>query len=67
LPPEGTQKKSERLSRSIVCTMPTREEVMKITSFKDMYIAELQELMSLEQQLGQALIRMVEAASHPSL
>jgi ferritin-like metal-binding protein YciE len=40
---------------------------MQITSFKDMYITELQELMSLEGQLGQALVRMAEAASHPSL
>jgi ferritin-like metal-binding protein YciE len=40
---------------------------MEITGFKDMYIAELQELMSLETQLGQALLRMAEVASHPSL
>ena len=40
---------------------------MPITSFKDMYVTELQELMSLEGQLGQALLRMAEAASHPSL
>ena len=30
---------------------------MQITPFKAMYIAELQELMSLEAQLGQALLR----------
>ena len=40
---------------------------MQITSFKDMYIAELQELMSLEAQHGEALRRMAEVASHPSL
>jgi ferritin-like metal-binding protein YciE len=40
---------------------------MQITSFKDMYIAELQELVSVESQLGEALKRMAEAASHPSL
>ncbi len=40
---------------------------MQITSFKDMYIAELQELTSLEGQLVDALQRMAEAASHPSL
>ncbi|SRR5579871_5146817 len=40
---------------------------MQITSFKDMYVTELQELMSLEAQLGRALLRMAEAASHPSL
>lgn len=40
---------------------------MKITSFKDMYIAELQELTSLEKQLQQALLQMAEVASHPSL
>ena len=40
---------------------------MQITSFKDMYITELQELTSLEEQLGKALRRMAEVASHPSL
>lgn len=40
---------------------------MQITNFKDMYIAELQELVSVEQQLGQALQRMAGVASHPSL
>jgi ferritin-like metal-binding protein YciE len=40
---------------------------MQITNFKDMYIAELQELMSLEGQHGEALRWMAEAASHPSL
>ncbi|MCA6126255.1 DUF892 family protein [Bradyrhizobium sp. WSM 1704] len=40
---------------------------MKITSFKDMYIAELQELVSVESQLATALSRMAEVASHPSL
>jgi ferritin-like metal-binding protein YciE len=40
---------------------------MQITSFKDMYIAELQELMSLEGQLSDALLRMAEVASNSSL
>ena len=40
---------------------------MQITNFKDMYMAELQELLSMEQQLSEALMRMAEAVSHPSL
>jgi ferritin-like metal-binding protein YciE len=40
---------------------------MRINSFKDMYVAELQELFSMEGQLSDALDRMVEVASHPSL
>lgn len=40
---------------------------MQITNFKDMYIAELQELVSLEGQLADALRRMADVASHPSL
>ncbi len=40
---------------------------MQITNFKGMYIAELQELVSVEQQLAEALDRMAGAASHPSL
>jgi ferritin-like metal-binding protein YciE len=40
---------------------------MQITNFKDMYIAELQELISLEGQLADALRRMAEVASHRSL
>src|SRR5690242_21721427 len=40
---------------------------MQITSFKDMYIAELQELASMEKQLGAALLPMSRVASHPSL
>ena len=40
---------------------------MQITSFKDMYIAELQELRSLEEQLAEALLRLAQMASHPSL
>ena len=40
---------------------------MQIKSFKDMYLAELQELMSVEAQLAEALPRMAEAASHPAL
>jgi ferritin-like metal-binding protein YciE len=40
---------------------------MEIKSFKDLYIAELQELVSVEQQLGETLQRMATVASHPSL
>jgi ferritin-like metal-binding protein YciE len=40
---------------------------VQITNFKDMYIAELQELRNLEGQLGDALLQMAEMASHPSL
>jgi ferritin-like metal-binding protein YciE len=40
---------------------------MQITNFKNMYIAELQELVSMEGQLADELPRMAEAASHPSL
>ena len=40
---------------------------MQITNFKDLYIAELQEMRSLEGQLGEALMRMTEVASNPTL
>jgi len=40
---------------------------VQISSFKDMYIAELQELMSLEGQLAAVLLRIAKMASHPSL
>ncbi|MBO0711393.1 MAG: DUF892 family protein [Acetobacteraceae bacterium] len=40
---------------------------MQIVKFKDMYLAELQELASVEDQLTEALGRMAQAASHPSL
>ena len=40
---------------------------MQIKNFKDMYIAELQELVSVEDQLADALTKMIEVASHPSL
>jgi ferritin-like metal-binding protein YciE len=40
---------------------------MLITNFKDLYIAELQEMRSLEGQLGEALKRMAEVASNPTL
>ncbi|WP_245310786.1 ferritin-like domain-containing protein [Bradyrhizobium valentinum] len=41
--------------------------IMQINNLKDMYIAELQELVSMEGQLAGALKRMAAAASHPSL
>jgi ferritin-like metal-binding protein YciE len=40
---------------------------MQISTFQEMYIAELQELASVEAMLAEALARMAEAAGHPSL
>lgn len=40
---------------------------MQITNFKDMYVAELQELVSMEDQLADLLERSAEIAAHPSL
>ncbi len=40
---------------------------MEISNFKDMYLAELQELASVEAQLADALLRMAVAASNPVL
>jgi ferritin-like metal-binding protein YciE len=40
---------------------------MKINHFRDMYVAELQELVSVESQLSDALLRMAGAAAHPAL
>ncbi|MGA7324601.1 MAG: DUF892 family protein [Rhodomicrobium sp.] len=40
---------------------------MKISTFKDMYIAELQELFSVEAQLAEALLEMAEVASNKAL
>ena len=40
---------------------------MQIESFKDMYIAELQELADMERQLSETLLFMPGVASHPSL
>jgi ferritin-like metal-binding protein YciE len=40
---------------------------MKINNFKDMFLAELQELASVEGQLADALLRLAGAASHPEL
>jgi ferritin-like metal-binding protein YciE len=40
---------------------------MLMTTFSEMYIAELQELVNLETQLADALPAMMQAASHPSL
>jgi ferritin-like metal-binding protein YciE len=44
-----------------------KDFVMEISTFKDMYLAELQELVSVEEQLSEALPRMAAAASHPAL
>src|SRR5882724_6264071 len=40
---------------------------MKINRFRDMYIAELQELVSAENQFSDALLRMAGVAAHPAL
>ncbi len=40
---------------------------MQIASLKDLYIAELQELISVETQLAEALPRLAEVASHTTL
>lgn len=40
---------------------------MQIKDFRDMYIVELQELVSMESQIDIALKRMADATSHPSL
>ncbi|TCU20307.1 ferritin-like metal-binding protein YciE [Rhizobium sullae] len=40
---------------------------MQISNFKDMYLAELQELVSTEAQLAESLLQMAEVASHPAL
>jgi ferritin-like metal-binding protein YciE len=44
-----------------------KDIAMEISNFKDMYLAELQELVSVEDQLAEALLRMAAAASHPAL
>ena len=40
---------------------------MQITKFKDLYVAELQEMRRLEGELGEAFRRMAEMASTPTL
>jgi ferritin-like metal-binding protein YciE len=40
---------------------------MEITNFRDMYLAELQELASAEGQLAESLLHMAEVASHLNL
>jgi ferritin-like metal-binding protein YciE len=40
---------------------------MKVDSFRDMYIAELQELRSVEAQLIEALPKMADMAGHAEL
>ncbi len=44
-----------------------KEDAIQIATFRDMYIAELQELVSVEHQLAQSLPRMAEVASSPEL
>jgi hypothetical protein len=45
----------------------TKGPHMEITSFEDMYLSELQELASVEDQLAESLLHMAEVASHPTL
>jgi ferritin-like metal-binding protein YciE len=40
---------------------------MNLDSFRQMYVTELQELRSVEDQLTQALPRMADMAEHPEL
>lgn len=40
---------------------------MEISTYKDLYIAELQELANVEEQLGELLLEMAEAASNKAL
>ena len=40
---------------------------MQINNFKDMYIAELQEVFSMEGQFAAALEKMADVATHPTL
>src|SRR5207237_6578308 len=44
-----------------------RVSTMEISNFKNMFLAELQEIASVEDQLADALLRMAAAASHPAL
>ena len=44
-----------------------RAAAIEISNFKDMYLAELQELVSMEAQLADALLRKAGGASHPAL
>jgi len=44
-----------------------RAIAMEIRNFKDMYIAEVQELASVVRQLGECSPRVAKAASHPAL
>lgn len=62
-----TRSGGRRLERRSRAATSEKGFNMKITSFKDMYVAELQELCSVEDQLAVALARMAEIASHPSL
>jgi ferritin-like metal-binding protein YciE len=48
-------------------THTPREYVMKLDSLHDLYVADLKDLYSAENQLLKALPRMVKAASHPEL
>lgn len=40
---------------------------MQINTFKDLYLSEVQELVSAQHQISEARLRMAEVASHPSL
>src|SRR6516225_3249825 len=71
-PPLGIPLKThERASKvpmvRVITTNQRRAGPMQIKNFKDMYIAELQELANMESQIDIALKRMADASSHPSL
>jgi len=44
-----------------------REDAVEISKFKELFLAELQELLNAEKQLSDVLLRMAGAASHPAL
>ncbi|HET8919241.1 MAG TPA: DUF892 family protein, partial [Xanthobacteraceae bacterium] len=60
---------SARQNRPLRAVTTNRRRVgpMQIKNFKDMYVAELQELANMESQLAEALKRMADAATHPAL
>jgi ferritin-like metal-binding protein YciE len=44
-----------------------RAVAMEISNFREMFLAELQELVSTEEQLSDVLLRLAGAATHPAL
>jgi ferritin-like metal-binding protein YciE len=65
----GARERVRRIRYSTCAGAPIKQRAaaMEIINFKDMFLAELQELLSVEGQLADALLRMAGAASHPEL